>query len=100
MDNVSKQELKQVWQLLLIILPCFLALYIGFHFTPMYREAQAANRQAIITYLTVNYYHRPSAETRAVIIQTYKVSDNEVNPQKLLTKFSETHYNQFLGAIR
>lgn len=85
--------------MLALILPLFIALFIAFHFTPMYHEAQESKREAMVSYLIMNYNNLPAADRQKLMID-YGITDNEINPQLILDNVWQKPQNPNLSGLK
>lgn len=74
-------ELKQVSMLLLLVLPLFAGAFLF-----SYANIRGAQRAQARAYLTENYY-MTSEQERQAIMKGYRLTDDEINPTKLLGDF-------------
>ena len=86
MDGVSREELKQVGQMLLVVLPLMIGLAVFMFNSPMYHDMQATKRAIAQSYLLKQY---TLSDERDSIIDRYGFTDDEVDPIKLLRKWQE-----------
>ena len=100
------KELKDVLQLLAMVLPLFAFMMLGWFLSPMYADVKAQQRLNVQGYLNKTYYFSPDPYIdRARMIEYFKITDAEINTEKILRNFAVitgvnntmTHYNQNPG---
>jgi len=100
------KELKDVLQLLAMVLPLFAFMMLGWFVSPMYAGVKAQQRLAVQGYLNKTYYFPPDLSLdRDRMIEHFKITDEEINTEKILRNFAVitsvnntmTHYNQNPG---
>ena len=83
------KELKDVLQLLAMVLPLFAFMVLGWFVSPMYADVKAQQRFDVQGYLNKTYYF-PADPTinRAGMIEYFKITDEEINTEKILRNFA------------
>ena len=103
------KEIKDVLQLLAMVLPLFAFMVLGWFVSPMYADVKAQQRLAVQGYLNKTYYFPPDPNLdRAMMIEYFKITDEEINTEKILRNFatitsvnnSKALYNQNLGGSK
>jgi len=104
MKKPMNAELKNVLQLLAIIVPLFGVAVLGWFYSPMYAEVKASQeedyqrqRQWALEFIQSTYYHQnyEAEVNREAIIEYYGFTDEGINTGKTF----KTHYNQNLRAL-
>ena len=84
-----KKELKDVLQLLAMVLPLFAVMMLGWFVSPMYADVKAQQRLNVQGYLNKTYYFSPDPYIdRAGMIEYYGITDEEINTEKILRNFA------------
>ena len=83
------KELKDVLQLLAMVLPLFAFMMWGWFLSPMYADVKAQQRFDVQSYLNKTYYFPPDPNLdRAMMIEYFKITDEEINTEKILRNFA------------
>lgn len=71
-----KENIKNILQLLLLVLPLWGIMVFGWFHSPMYLEAIEKNRLAAQRYLTETYWYAPYvAEERQALMEHYGLNE-------------------------
>jgi len=79
------KELKDVLQLLAMVLPLFAFMMWGWFLSPMYTDVKVQQRLNVQGYLNETYYFTPDPYIdRAGMMEYYRITDEEINTEKIL----------------
>lgn len=92
MDGVNRDELKRVGFMLLICLPLFVLMFVGFMHSPMYQTAREQEREATQLTIATNYYMLDPS-VRQELMTKYGFTEDEVDILKLMGKNSGRRKN-------
>lgn len=94
-----RKEVKDILQLLLLILPMFGITVFGWLHSPMYADVIEKDRLAAQIYLVKTYFFRSYFidEERQAMMEHYGFTEEDIHPTKIFKKWEESRYNRNLG---
>ena len=82
-----KKNVRDIAVILFITVPFFIGLLVAWHFSPMYKETKAEQREAVREHLLKTYYFGNTL-FRQQLIEEYDFSPEEITPGLFLEKYS------------